>query len=171
VRGSLRVEPLTSRHDRSSFSSGVEALDRYLHQQAGQDMRKRVACCYVLTRAPEPERVLGFYTLSNNVIPVDALPAPERLRLPRYPFVPATLIGRLAVSQEARGQGFGLYLLFDALALSLDQSRRIASVAVVVDAKNYEARTFYEKFGFLALQGRDSRLFLPMKTIEHLIGR
>jgi hypothetical protein len=57
---------------RASFSCGVEALDRYLQQQAGQDARKRVAPPYVLLS--EDGRIAGFYTLSADNIRIDDFP-------------------------------------------------------------------------------------------------
>lgn len=169
MKGHLRVEPLSEDHDRSEFTCGVDALDRYLRHQAGQDMRKGVACCYVLTHADSPLRIQGFYTLSSTVIPLHDLPPAIQKKLPRYPFVPATLIGRLAVTVGSRGQGLGRHLLLDALALSLEQSLKIASAAVVVDAKSREARAFYEQYGFAILPD-NMRLFLPMKAIGRLFA-
>jgi predicted GNAT family N-acyltransferase len=78
------------------------------------------------------------------------------------------VIGRLAVDRHFAGQGFGKVLLVDALRRSLEQSRQIAARAVVVDAKDDAARAFYDHYGFRSLLEHQSRLFLPMKTIEQL---
>ncbi|MFD1960717.1 hypothetical protein ACFSHP_20045 [Novosphingobium panipatense] len=95
----------TTRHDRSGFSCGVEALDRYLQSQASQDARRRVAAPYVLIEPPSPN-VLGFYTLSNTSLQAADLPAALVKKLPRYPVLPATLLGRLAVNAKGRGRGW-----------------------------------------------------------------
>ena len=86
----------------------------------------------------------------------------------RYPLVPATLLGRLAVDRRRRGKGFGETLLVDALRRSWRLSKQIGSVAVVVDAKDQQAKAFYEHFGFMSLPDQDRRLFLLMSTIRKL---
>jgi predicted GNAT family N-acyltransferase len=161
-----RIEPLGEEHDRAAFSCGVESLDRYLQKQAGQDSSKHVAAVFVIT--PNGRTIAGFYTLSAHVIGLGELPANIAKKLPRYPNVPATLLGRLAVSQEFRGQGMGELLLLDALKRVLLNSREIASAVVAVDAKDENARNFYLRYGFIPLPSQANRLFYPVKTIEKL---
>lgn len=165
----FRIEPLEDRHDRAAFSCGVEPLDNYLRRQAGQDLRKRVAAVFVAT--PDTRTVAGFYTLSAHLVNVGDLPAETARKLPRYPNLPATLLGRLAVSRDFRGQRLGEFLLMDALRRSLIHSAQVASVAVVVDAKDEAARAFYEHYGFIGLPDQPNRLFCPMKTIAELFPR
>jgi hypothetical protein len=160
------VEPLGD-HDRAAFSCGVEALDRYLRQQATQDMRRRVAAVFVLRTVASPA-ILGYYTLSATGVQPADLPPEVTRRLPRYDSFPATLIGRLAVDRLT--QGLGKVVLLDALARSLRQSAEIAALAVVVDALSDAARRFYEHFGFQLFLDREDRLYLPMKTIEQLLA-
>ncbi|WP_197420623.1 MULTISPECIES: GNAT family N-acetyltransferase [unclassified Sphingomonas] len=155
----------TTRHDRSGFSCGVEALDRYLQLQASQDARRRVAAPYVLIEPPSPN-VLGFYTLSNTSLQAAELPAALVKKLPRYPVLPATLLGRLAVDGKGRGGGLGTVLLLDALRRCLRSET--ASLAVVVDAKDDAAISFYERHEFLRLPDQANRLFKPMAEIEKL---
>ncbi|HEX4810854.1 MAG TPA: GNAT family N-acetyltransferase [Bryobacteraceae bacterium] len=164
------IEPLSAKHDklRAAFSCGVEPLDRYLKQQARQDARRRVAAPYVLVS--EDDRIAGYYTLSSDNFRADDLP-PElvkQLKLPRYPVIGATLIGRLARDLSFRGWGVGELLLIDAVKIALAMSRKIASAAVVVDAKDDRAHRFYSEFGFIAFPETVNRLFLPMRTIEEL---
>ncbi len=154
-------------HDRAAFHSGVDALDRYLRQQARQDMRGRVATVYI-QRTPTTPTILGYYTISNLSIEARDLPAELVKRLPRYPVLPATLIGRLAVDQGQRGKGLGGLLLFDALRRSLRTG--IASLAVVVDAKDENARAFYAHYGFQQLGSHGGRLFLASKDIDALLS-
>jgi predicted GNAT family N-acyltransferase len=158
------IEPLdSSRHDRNGFRCGVEALDRYLHTQAGQDARRRVAAPYVMVLPPSAA-VVGYYTLSNTSMRAADLPPAVVKGLPRYPLLPATLLGRLAVHEAERGAGLGSLLLLDALARSLRSET--ASMAVVVDAKDEAAAAFYRSHDFIPLS--DRRLFLPMATIASL---
>ena len=162
----FHIEPLGPHHDRAGFLCGVEALDNYLKKQARQDVKKRVAAVFVLT--PDGKTVGGYYSLSQFSVDLGMLPQDIAKRLPRYPVMPATLIGRLAVNTAFRGQGLGELLLLDALHRSLTLSQQIASAAVIVDAKDERAMSFYRKYGFLELPSIASRLFLPMATVEQL---
>jgi GNAT superfamily N-acetyltransferase len=161
------IEALTPQHDRSTFACGVEALDRYLRTQVSQDVAKRAAAAFVLCDAV-PIAILGYYTLAATSLRLQALPPAVTKRLPKYPDIPATLLGRLAVDLRARGRGYGERLLLDALARSLTASHTIVSWAVVVDVKDEPARRFYERYDFLPLVKHPSRLFLPMRTIAAL---
>jgi ribosomal protein S18 acetylase RimI-like enzyme len=162
----LRFEPLGPAHDRGNFSCGIPALDTYLQKQSGQDVRRRVAVTFVATT--DGKIIAGYYTLSQFSVELGALPEALARKLPKYPFVPATLIGRLAVNTAFRGQGVGEMLLMDALHRSLAGSRQVASAAVIVDAKDEKAVAFYRKYGFLELPNISGRLFLPMATVEAL---
>ena len=162
--GSLRVEALGPHHDRSSFASGVEPLDRYLRSQAGQDARKNMAAPFVLVM---PDGAVGgYYTLSATGVKLTEFPADITRKLPKYPLVPATLLGRLAVDQNYRGRGYGRFLLADALFRAV--RNEIASFAIIVDAKDESARRFYERESFLPLPEQPLKLFRPMTDIAKL---
>lgn len=165
----ITVEPLGRQHDRASFHCGAEALDRYLKQQARQDADKRVAAPFVAVRLPDTV-VLGYYTLSASVLTLTDLPDELARKLPRYPQLPVTLLGRLAVDQSTKGQGLGEHLLLDALHRSVAHADQIAALAVVVDAKDESAAAFYRHYGFIPLQTQPSRLFVPMRSIAQLLG-
>jgi len=163
-----RVEPLARQHDRSAFSCGVESLDRYLREQAGQDARRRVAAPFVLCEG-KSNSVLGYYTLSALSIDVGAWLQDVATKLPKYPLVPATLLSRLGVDSRLRGKGVGEHLLMDAVRRALEASRAVASVAVVVDGKDENAASFYRRYGFISFADQPRRLFLPMAVIEKLL--
>ena len=162
-----RVEALGKQHNRSGFTCGSEPLDTYLRVQAGQDARKRVAATCVLCEG-ENNTVIGFYTLSALSVDIGAWPEHVAKKLPRYPVVPATLLGRLAIDRQRQGRGAGEYLLMDALHRSWQASRQVASVAVVVDAKDSQAVEFYTRYDFTSFVDPPIRLFLPMSVIEQL---
>lgn len=161
-----RVEPLGPSHERSTFHSGVEELDRYFHQQAGQDAKRRVAAPFVLVDANGS--ILGYYTLSAYGIRLDQLPETTARKLPRYPLLPATLLGRLGISSLHRGQRLGRFLLMDALHRSCKNTSEIASVAVVVEALDEAACAFYLHHEFRPMRDHADKLFLAMATIEKL---
>lgn len=165
----ITVEPLGRQHDRTAFHCGADALDRYLKQQARQDADKRVAAPFVAVNPPNT-RVLGYYTLSASVVTLTDLPDELSRKLPRYPQLPVTLLGRLAVDQSARGQRLGEHLLLDALHRSLTHADEIAAMAVVVDAKDENAAAFYRHYGFIPLQAQPRRLYVPMRVVAQLLG-
>ncbi len=162
------IEPLGSHHDRAAFSCGNEDLDRYFHRLASQDLRRGVAVPFVLIE-PTASNIAGFYTLSALSVRIGAFPESITRKLPKYPVMPATLLGRLAVDRQYRGRGYGGLLIMDALRKSLRQSLTIGSIAVVVDAKDEPARSFYQRHDFVAFSNQPRRLFLPMAKIEKLL--
>lgn len=174
----FQVEALRRHHDRphdlQGFSCGVPALDEYLKRQAGQDQQRKVAACHVAVspavaqaavNIEGPIPILGYYTLSNYGLKFGELPADVTRRLPKYPLVPAALLGRLAVASASQGAGLGAFLLADALRRTLRVAEEIAIHAVVVDAIDPTAAAFYTRYGFRPFPGEQLRLFLPLATI------
>jgi predicted GNAT family N-acyltransferase len=163
-----RIEPLGKQHDRAAFTCGKHAaLDDYIKTKATQDDRRGAAKAYVAL-AHETDLVVGYYTLSSTGIDLSAIPEAEVAKFARYPIVGSTLIGRLARDVTEKGKGLGEFLLMDALYRSLELSRQIASAAVVVEAKDHDAMTFYQRYGFTQLLLNERKLFLPMRTVDGL---
>ena len=164
----LSVELLGPNHDRIAFDCGVPVLNSYLQQYARQDLERGVATPYVLVPSTNPIEIAGFYTLTATAVKLTELPPETVKKLPKYPLMPATLLGRLATSLKYRGKGLGEYLLINALKRSLEVSRVVGSVAVIVDAKDSSGVRFYQRYGFKLLPEQDLRLFIAMKTIAML---
>jgi predicted GNAT family N-acyltransferase len=161
------VEPLGKQHDKTSFSCGVQELDNYLKNQAGQDAKKKVSAPFVLIDTRH-DKVAGYYTLSMDSVLTKDLPETTTRKLPRYPALPSVLMGRLAVDQSYKGQKLGAFLLIDALKRAYEISTSIAATFFIVDAKDKAAKSFYEYFGFEALEDDQFRLYLAMKSAEGL---
>lgn len=160
----LVIEPLTRHHDRAAFNSGNESLDRYLQRQASQDMKRRVSRVFICRGRQNKTRVRGYYTLSTLAIDLSELPEKLVRKLPKHP-IPAALIGRLAVDISEQGKGIGKLLLSDAIKRTLAVSGEIAIYAIVVDAINKEAESFYLQYGFARLASEGKRLYLPLKSL------
>ncbi|WP_323031087.1 GNAT family N-acetyltransferase [Brachymonas denitrificans] len=156
------LAPLDAEHARTAFRSSSELLNRYLREQVTQDVRRRVAACFVALA--DGQRIAGYYTLASASLLLADLPASMSKKLPRYPTVPAVRMGRLAVDQASQGQGLGGALLADAL----DRAARaeIAAFALMVDAKDERAAAFYRHHGFIALPDSPFTLFLPLATVR-----
>lgn len=158
---SFQVAPLSAVHDRSVFNSDSEPLNRYLREQVTQDVRRRVAACFVAFA--DGHRIAGYYTLASASLLLADLPASTGKKLPRYPTVPAVRMGRLAVDQAFKGQGLGGALLADALDRAVRSE--IAAFALMVDAKDEAAVAFYRHHGFIALPDSPLTLFLPLASV------
>ena len=163
----MRIEALANAHDISSFTSGVEPLDTWLKQVAGQHSRKGISRSYAAVATANT--VIGYYSLTVTEIDREALPAGLAKKLPRK--LPAVLIGRLAVSLAVQGQGVGKALLVDALQRVVMTSEQVGVALILVDAKDDSAARFYEHFGFRRLPEDQRRLALPVATAKAALSR
>lgn len=148
MSGAFSIAPLSATDDRAGFCCGTEPLDRYFREFVTQDIKRRVASCYV-AKSIADEAIDGFYTLSASGIPLAGLPVDLAKKLPRYPLVPVARLGRLAIDLRFKGQGLGSALLWDAIARS--ERSDVTAFALAVDAKNESAADFYQHFGFRPL--------------------
>ncbi len=160
-RAPFLITALNAAHDRSTFDCGAPPLDRYLRKQVTQDIRRRVAACFVALT--DELRIAGYYTLATAGVPLGDLPADIRRKLPRYPVVPTIRMGRLAVDRAFKGQGLGSALLVNALRRAA--LAEIAAFAMIVDAKEDAAAAFYRHHGFIALPDSPLTLFLPLAIV------
>jgi len=150
-------------HRRDEFSCESPELTEFLRTRARKEAKSRASACFVLVPVAHPGHVAGFYTLSATTIELEKLPPELVKKLPRYPRLPATLLGRLARDLTFKGQGIGDLLMVDALKRADENSSVIGSVAVVVDPKDDHAAKFYGTFGFRPLD--DQKMVLPMNTV------
>ncbi len=156
----FRVEALTPSHERAYFSSGVDPLDRYLRELATQDVKRRVSNCFLAL--DDADTIAGYYTFAAASLPLMELPVETTRRLPRYPLLPAGLIGRLAIDRRFQGRRLGGALVMDAVARAARADPAI--FAIIVDAKDDAAIAFYEHLQFRRFVSRPASLFLPIAT-------
>jgi GNAT superfamily N-acetyltransferase len=158
----LEEQPLDpERHDRAGFHCGVPELDDYLHRLASQHRRKGVSTVYVLVDSEAPDLILGFYTLSAAQVDVAELVDADRKKLPRYP-LPCFRLRRLACRADRRGEGLGKLLIGCAVDRCLQARKQVAAFALIVDAKNDEAKAFYRHYGFTPCVDASTTLYLPL---------
>lgn len=161
-----RVEKLRPDHAIEGFDCGREELNRYLLRYAWVNQQAGAAQTYVGLVA---DAVVGYYTLAVGQVSHEE--APERLTkgLARHP-VPVMLLARLAVASSSQGQGVGKALLRDAMQRTL-QAADIAGIrAFAVHAKDADARSFYEKFDFIASPTDPMHLFVLLKDVRRIVS-
>jgi GNAT superfamily N-acetyltransferase len=162
-----RLQPLGQAHDRPGFVCGPEPLERYFTTQVTQDIRRRIAKCFVLVELATG-RLAGFYTLSATSVVLSEIPDGLFKALPRFPVIPCVLIGRLAVASHAQGRKLGTATL--AHAIETIALAPIGVFAIVVEAKDDAARAFYQRHGFTSVNDRENRLILPLATALKALG-
>jgi len=162
---SLDFRLLDKTHDRSTFDCGDETLNKYLLERSGQELRRNIAFPYLMT-LKDQNAVYGYYTLSASSVQANKLPA-EIAKVTRYDYLPAVLIGRLALDKTYHGKGYGQYLLIDALR-RISRSKDFAVTLIVVEAKNQKAEDFYKHFGFISFENKKRTLFIPFKSVKDL---
>ncbi len=162
---SYHIVPLKSGFNKKDFSCGKDRLDNYIQKQASQDMKRRLSAVFAMV---DNDRMIGYYTLSSTSISRDLVPEDIQKKMPpSYHDLPATLLGRLAIDQNYKGQRLGEYLLMDALRMAFDTSEKhVGSMALIVDPLDEDAEAFYTKYDFIKLDS--GKMFLPMQTIASL---
>ena len=161
TQAAFRILPLDGR-ERSGFVCASDPLTRYFHLHVTQDIRRRIAACYIAVHGAT-DTIAGFYTLSAADIPLTDLPADIAKRLPRYPTLPAARLGRLAVDGRFTGQKLGATLLVDAILRAA--ASEVAVFAMVVDAKDAQAEAFYRHHGFATYASASGRLMAPLSAL------
>ena len=164
-----KIEALGKDHDRERFDCGSEPLNLYLRQTARQHADKGISRTYVIVdeSASLPKPILGFFTLNICQIKSETLGPAESRRLPRD--VAGIKLGRLAVAKQYQRQGIGKVLLVAAMAKFIEIFNVAGGIGLFVDAKDEQAKLYYEQFGFISLPSSEFELFLPVKTIQEIV--
>lgn len=153
----------STKHNRSRFNCGIEALNNYLKVMASQQARKDNTRTFVLEDDNDNSSIVGFYTLT--MIPIALKALPEKLQKKHRSSTSGGLIARLAIDERYKGRGFGEWLLIDALRKLLAASEIVAFPVVIVDAKG-GVKQFYERYGFQAFQDEENKLFITIADVR-----
>ena len=161
-----KIELLTKSHDRNGFDCGSEPLNLFLKQTARQHAERGISRTFVLVDegASTPKPVIGFFSLNLCQVKSESRSADEAKKLPRD--VSGVRLGRLAVAKAYQRQGIGKTLLVAAMGKFIEIFNTAGGIGLFVDAKDQEAKRYYEQFGFVALPSNELELFLPVKTIQ-----
>jgi ribosomal protein S18 acetylase RimI-like enzyme len=164
-----KIELLTKPHDRDGFDCGIEPLNLFLKQTARQHAERGISRTFVLVDegAPAPKPIIGFFSLNLCQIKSESLSADDAKKLSRD--VSGIRLGRLAVAKAYQRQGIGKTLLVAAMGKFIEIFNTAGGIGLFVDAKDQEAKRYYEKFGFVSLPSNEPELFLPIKTIQEAL--
>jgi len=166
-----KIELLAKSHDRDGFDCGSEPLNLFLKQTARQHAARGISRTFVLVEegAFDPKPILGFFSLNLCQLKSESLSAEEAKRLPRD--VSGVRLGRLAVAREYQRRGIGKTLLVAAMGKFIEIFNTAGGIGLFVDAKDQEAKRYYEQFGFVSLPSNELELFLPVNTIQEALAQ
>ena len=153
-------EKLTKLHKANQFDCLNGELNEYLVKYAYQNQEKNISKTFVVTKN---KIVVGYYTLTFGAVFKGNLPIKQNL--PNYP-VPVMLLARLAVDNKEQGKGLGKALLKNAILKMLQASEIAGIKAIMVRAKDENAKAFYQKYSFIESPIDDFTLFLPIEALK-----
>jgi GNAT superfamily N-acetyltransferase len=157
------ISKLTDSFAIGSFVSGEHHLDYYLSKHALLNQNSNLGQTWILHENGAIE-IIGYYTISMSSVPVSSLPQQFTVGFPSFD-IPCLLIGKMAVDKRFQKNGFGKYMLYDILQKAKELTHTAGCHAIIVDAIDSQAFTFYNKFGFIPFVNRPLGLFLPIQTI------
>lgn len=164
------VELLSKRHDREGFDCGSEPLNLFLSQTARQHAERGISRTFVLTdEEGDQKTILGFFSLNLCQIKAESLSPKESKSLPRN--VSGVRLGRLAISLNHQRKGLGRLLLVAAMQKFLEIHGAAGGIGLFVDAKDGDAKRYYEQFGFVPMPSNELELFLPLQTIREVLEK
>ena len=166
-----KIELLAKSHDRDGFDCGSEPLNLFLKQTARQHAERGISRTFVLVdeAATEPKPIFGFFSLNICQIKSETLAPGEAKKLPRE--VSGVRLGRLAVAKARQRQGIGKVLLAAAMEKFMEIFNQAGGIGLFVDAKDQDAKRYYEQFGFVSMPSNELQLFLPVKTIQEALAQ
>jgi GNAT superfamily N-acetyltransferase len=160
------VEVLQSHHDKKSFDGGKPALNDFLQRYARQNADRNVGVTQLIVSTFGSTEILGYYTLVTRTVESALIPSRSLSPGP----VGVVLLGRLATDRRSKGQGIGKLMLLRALSQTAEAARVIGIHALILDAFDDEALSWYKSlgWGFEALLDDPRRLSMPIATIRKL---
>lgn len=144
-------ELLNKAHDITSFDSGDESINKYLHS-ALKNQERNNARVFVICE-PTTNNVIGYYTLSTGSVFREG--APRNIRQNSPDNIPILLLGRMGVSKEWQGIGLGRDLVLNAVDKCKEIIESVAARALIAHALSEEIVVFYEKLGFQKFKNQD----------------
>jgi GNAT superfamily N-acetyltransferase len=155
------IEHLEEEHRLDGFDSGEPELDEWLVRRGWRNQLAGFSRTYVTT---DGARVSGYHAVSAFAVLRSDATGSARRQAPRQK--PVILLGRLAVDQEAQGNGLGAGLLRHAMEMTVAASETIGVRMLVVTALHPAAARFYERFGLKPSPTNPLDLMITVGDIE-----
>jgi len=156
-------EPIAKSHDRKNFDCGEAEMNTFLQRFARQGHEQNAVKTFCAVTDAQPDRILGFYSLTPASIEHDAVPPSMTKGLARHK-VPGFLLARLAVDKSLAGRGLGGQLLLAAALRCIRVTQDVGGVLMIIDAKNDRAAKWYASFGAEPLADQPRTLVVPLST-------
>jgi predicted N-acetyltransferase YhbS len=160
------IELLNKSHNRQSFNCGNETLNQFLIRTARQHIQKGISRTFVLVDTEEPKTIIGFFTLSICEVQTEKLPPRLAKKYPTK--VPGVKLARLAVTQDWQRQGIGEILMLEGMQRALVIAENAGVIGLFVDAKDEQAKAYYQRYGFVSLLDTPLEVLLPLGTVKQL---
>jgi GNAT superfamily N-acetyltransferase len=158
-------EPIAKKHQRDAFDCGEPALNDFLQNHARKNHEAGGAKTFLAIADEDGATVLGFYSLSPASVEYAKTPDIVKRKLARYD-VPVFRLARLAVHRGVQGKGMGGQLLLAAGRRCILAAAEVGGVALLIDAKNERAATWYKSYGAVPIEDAPLSLLLPLATMK-----
>lgn len=165
-----------TKHDRASFSCGVEQVDNFFRKTAGKLVKADNLRVFVMV--DEADELVGFYAINAHSVDYMQLPAKYARSRPGHGSIPAVYISMIGVDARFAGRGYGGDLLVDCLTRIADVADNLGIAVVMLDVLDCgdpalieKRKKLYAGYGFCPLPSNDLRLFLPIATVKQLTGK
>jgi len=162
----MRIEKLATHHELAHFDCGIESLNDFLQRYALLNERGGGCRTYV---AHENEWVAGFYSLATGSVAYEDATSRVRKGMAHHR-IPTLTLGRLAVDRTRQGSGLGRQLLRNAFAHAAQAAEVVGIRALLVQAKDEEARRWYlANADFEPTTPDPLQLMILMKDIRRML--
>lgn len=161
-----RIEKLQPHHVVDAFDCGNQDLNRFLRKYALPNQAGGASTTYV---GLADHTVIGFYSLAVGSVGYEQ--ASERVTkgLAHHP-IPVMLLARLAVGHQWHNRGVGSGLLKDAMLRTLQAADIVGIRALVVHAKDHQAKRFYQHFDFISSPSDPLHLLVLLKDVRKIVA-
>jgi GNAT superfamily N-acetyltransferase len=164
-----RPRKLTADDDLASFDCGQVDLNEWLHRHALTNQRSGMSTVFVTVDTSRGS-IVGYYALATGGVENSTAPSRVVKGVPRHP-IPVIILTRLAVDTSAQKKKLGRALLVDALRRVDAAADEIGVRALLIHAKDDQAREFYMHQAEFEPSPTDPlHLFLLMKDLRKAIS-
>ena len=156
-------DPSLTYPGQKKFDCGNERINKFARDSLKAQVRKSLSVAYVLTNSGQ---FVGFFTIAQHSISMSSLSSLQLGSLPKN--IPCSRLIMLGVANEYKKKNLGLYLMREVFVVAKFIAKTVGSFGIYLDA-DPAAVSFYEKLGFILLEGNlspaESPMFIPMAAI------